>query len=185
MNHNKETQELINRYLDEGLMLYGLGDFKKAVEKWREILKIEPDNAQARDYIFSAGFPIEEEDNKLKKIKELINNKKFEESYELAKSLCQGEPENKEAKEFFNISKDSLTEKYRRIFKDTSVIPFMKIELTDLMNYSLTQEDGFVISLIDGKVTLQEIIDTSGLNDFECKRVISKLEDLGIIALKG
>ncbi len=185
MNHNKEAQELINRYLDEGLVLYGLGDFAKAVQKWREILKIDPDNAQAKDYILSAGFPIEEEDNKLKKIKELINNKKFEESYELARALCQDEPDNKEAKELLNICRDSLTEKFSRIFKDSNLIPFMKIELTDLMNYSLTQEDGFVISLIDGKVTLQEIIDTSGLNDFECKRVISKLQNLGIIALKG
>lgn len=184
MSRNKETEMLINRYLDEGLVLYGLGEFKKAVEKWREILKIEPDNAQARDYIISAGFPIEEEDNRLKKIKELINDKKFEESYELAKSLYQDEPENKEARELFNISQDSLTERFRRIFKNPDAIPFVKIELTDLMNYTLTQQDGFVISLIDGKCTLQEIIDTSGLNDFECKRVISKLSNLGIIALK-
>lgn len=184
MSHEKEEQELINRYLDEGLVLYGLGDFKKAVEKWREILKIDPDNAQAKDYILSAGFPLEEDD-KLKKIKELINKKRFEESYELVRVLCEAEPDNKEAQELFNISKDSLTEKFARIFKDSNLIPIMKIELTDLMNYSLTQEDGFVISLIDGKVTLQEIIDTSGLSDFECKRVISKLQNLGIIALKG
>ncbi len=181
MNHDKETKELIDRYLDEGLVLYGLGEFKKAVEKWRKVIAIDPDNVQAKDYILSAGFPVEEEDRRLTKIKELINEKNFEESYDIAKSLCNDEPDNMEAKKLFDISKDSLTEKYTRLFKDTSVIPTMKIELTELMNYSLTQEDGFVISLIDGKVTLQEIIDTSGLNDFECKRILSKLRNMGII----
>jgi tetratricopeptide (TPR) repeat protein len=182
---NKDTLDYINKCLDEGLVFYGLGDFKKAVEKWREILKIAPDNAQARDYILSAGFPIEEEENKLNEIKKLINEKKFEESYELAKLLCHEKPEDEEAKKLFNISRESLMEKFTRIFKNTGVIPFLKIEMTELMNYSLTQEDGFIISLIDGKSTLQEVIDASGLNDFDCKRILSRLLELKIIGFKN
>lgn len=180
----EKNTELIKKILDEGLVLYGLGEFKKAVEKWREILKLDPENEQARDYIISAGFPLEEEDNKLQKIKELINGKKFEESYEIARVLCKDEPDNKEAEELFNIIKDSLKEKFTRVFKNPSAVPFLKIELTELLNYALTQEDGFIISLIDGRTTVQEIIDSSGLNEFECKRILSKLKSEGIIELK-
>jgi tetratricopeptide (TPR) repeat protein len=184
MSHEKETRELIEKYLDEGLVLYGLGEFKKAVEKWRAVLKLDPDNTQAKDYITSAGFSIEEEDNKLQKLKQLINEKKFEESYDLAKSICEEEPDNEDAQNLFSIVKDSLTERYTRTFKNNNIIPVMKIDLTDLMHYSLTQQDGFIISLLDGKTTLQEIIDTSGLTDFDCKRIISKLKNLGIIEFK-
>lgn len=185
MKLDKEAQELINRYLDEGLVLYGLGEFKKAVEKWRQILKIDPDNEQAKDYIISAGYSVEEEDNTLQKIKELINERKFEEAYDLAKPYIDVEPENTELKHYMEILNDSLNEKYNRTFKNLKAIPKMKVDLTDLLNYSLTQQDGFVISLIDGKSTIQEIIDTSGINAFDCKRILSKLMTLGIIEINN
>jgi len=57
MDSNSE----VNKYLEEGLNFYGLGKFKQAIECWKKVLEIDPDNSLAKDYIESAGGTVDRE----------------------------------------------------------------------------------------------------------------------------
>jgi tetratricopeptide (TPR) repeat protein len=49
------NEEVVARLLREGLNHYGTGDVRQAVQCWRDVLAIEPDHEEARDYLETAG----------------------------------------------------------------------------------------------------------------------------------
>ncbi|UCE85462.1 MAG: hypothetical protein JSU66_14140 [Deltaproteobacteria bacterium] len=50
------NSEEIDRLLREGLNHYGTGDTAEAARCWRAVLELEPDQAEARDYLETAGM---------------------------------------------------------------------------------------------------------------------------------
>ncbi len=61
----------ITNILNEGVEIYKTGRVEEAIKKWEEVLKIEPNNSQARTYIESAR----------QKLKGLLEKKEQEELY--------------------------------------------------------------------------------------------------------
>ena len=49
----------VEEMLEEGLTLFGLNQVEKAVECWRQVLAVMPDEPRAMDYLDSAGFPVD------------------------------------------------------------------------------------------------------------------------------
>ncbi len=61
MPHHQRTDAsaYIEEMLQEGLTLFGLNQVDKAVECWRQVLAVMPDEPRAMDYLDSAGFPVD------------------------------------------------------------------------------------------------------------------------------
>jgi len=175
---------LIKKYFDEGLVLYGVGKFEEAVKIWREILKLDPGNSQAVDYIQSAGFSPEQTDNPIEEARRLLDQKQPEEAYGIASNILRKDPSDTEAKILLEVIEKSMAELYKNIFSDTKKIPSLEVDFSELLNYPLEKNDGFLLSLIDGKTSVQDIIDVSGMQEFDVLRIVSKLQRLEIISIK-
>jgi hypothetical protein len=50
----ESKEDKIERLMREGLNHYGMGAVKEALRSWREVLKLNPDHAEARDFVATA-----------------------------------------------------------------------------------------------------------------------------------
>ena len=50
----ESKEDKIERLMREGLNHYGMGAVGEAVRSWREVLKLDPDHAEARDFVATA-----------------------------------------------------------------------------------------------------------------------------------
>jgi hypothetical protein len=64
-------------------------------------------------------------------------------------------------------------------------VPWMVITYDQVQRLPLDSRAGFVISLIDGKCTVEMILDISGMPEDETLDILRALEQLGAIELRG
>ncbi len=199
-----ERQQKINKFLEEGLNYYGLGKFPEAIDSWRKVLALDPDNSVARDYIESAGGETTEQSEArrpsppvhvppvptaqvdigslIREAKSQIQTGSYEEAMDLLEQVLDVEPDNIEAQSFYEMSKGKQLKNYIREAGDISEVPTLAKGPGELMSYNLTKETGFILSLIDGNTTLDDIISLSGMDRFSAYRNIVILKRMGIIS---
>ena len=68
----------------------------------------------------------------------------------------------------------------KRVFITTPKLLKTRSELTDA---PIDHRDAFVISLIDGKMSFQVLVDISGMPEAEVTRILERLARLGIVSL--
>jgi len=191
-----------NKYLEEGLNLYGLGMFAEAIEKWKKVLEIDPDNSAARDYIESAGgdaksvphsaeLPQQEPpafadsdtaESFLREARGLAQSGKYEAALELLEKSLEADPDNMETHSLYEMVKGKQLKNYIKEAGQPGRIPVLLKRPQELLKFNLTKEAGFIISLIDGQVTLDDIVSLSGMDKFSTYSNLVKLKRLGVIS---
>lgn len=58
-HEHTDAPALVEELLQEGLTLFGLNQVSKAVDCWRQVLALMPNEPRALDYLDSAGFPVD------------------------------------------------------------------------------------------------------------------------------
>jgi len=189
-----------NKFLEEGLNLYGLGKFTEAIEKWKRVLEIDPDNSAARDYIESAGGDVTSvpqpaetpqpppfadtstAESFLREAKEFAQSGKYEAALELLEKSLEADPDNMETHSFYEMVRGKQLKNYIKEAGQPERIPILLKRTEELMRFNLTKEAGFILSLIDGHVTLDDIVSLSGMDKFSTYSNIVKLKRLGVIS---
>jgi tetratricopeptide (TPR) repeat protein len=195
------NQEEIEKLLQDGLTLYGYGKTEDAVTIWRKVLELDPNNQQAIDYIGSAGFSTESpvisppsvevpksdfksaEFVNMNYIRELLKSRRYELAYEFLERLYEKVyHSNKQLMAYLSIVKAQLIKLYYNELYSFKKIPKLNINEQDLIKYNLDKTDGYVVSMIDGYSTVEEIFQTiNNIDRFETMRRFYKLTKLGII----
>lgn len=195
------NEEEIERLLQDGLTLYGYGKVEEAVAVWRKVLELEPQNRRAIDYIETAGYspespgvtPASPEPVKLEQqstefinlnyIRELLKSRRFELAYEFLNKLYEKHyPSNKLITAYLAIVKAQMIKLYYEELYSFSGIPKLNINEQELVRYNLDKADGYLISMIDGYSTLEEIFQMiSTMDRFETIKRFYKLKKLGVI----
>ncbi len=195
------NQEEIEKLLQDGLTLYGYGKTEDAVTLWRKVLELEPGNQKAIDYIESAGYSIESpgisppsievpksdlksaEFVNMNYIRELLKSRRYELAYEFLERLYDKVyHSNKQLVAYLSIVKAQLIKLYYRELYGFKKIPKLNINEQDLIKYNLDKTDGYVVSMIDGYSTVEEIFQTiNNIDRFETMRRFYKLTKLGIV----
>jgi len=189
-----------NKFLEEGLNLYGLGKFSEAIEKWKKVLEIDPDNSAARDYIESAGGDVNSvpqpaetpqplpfadtsiAESFLREAKEFAQSGKYEAALELLEKSLELDPDNMETHSLYEMVKGKQLKNYINEAGQPGRIPVLLKRTEELLKFNLTKEAGFILSLIDGQVTLDDIVSLSGMDKFSTYRNLVKLKRLGVIS---
>lgn len=199
------NQYEIEKLLQDGLALYGYGKVEQAVALWKKVLELDPNNKQALDYINSSGFTIDQKttseslfkDNGIDKVndkgdsefvnlnylRELLKSRRYELAYEFLGKLYEKQyPLNKHIIGYLAIVKAQLIKIYYNELQSFKGIPRLNISDQDLVRYNLDKTDGYVISMIDGYSTVEQILDTiSSIDRFETIKRFYKLKKLGVI----
>jgi tetratricopeptide (TPR) repeat protein len=189
MTESKEA--LIARLMEEGLHHYGEGRMDQAAGCWREVLRLEPGHPEAEDYLRTAGFDDSEielslasgegDASLLADALELFRKGEVQESLELFETLARENPRRMEIQGYFELVRSHLYKYFHERVADPSRVLKVKIAPEEMMRFNLPANAGFVLSMVDGRTSVNEILALSGMDPFDAVRVVSKLLEAGIV----
>jgi tetratricopeptide (TPR) repeat protein len=181
----------ISHLMEEGLRHYGEGRTDRAVACWREVLRLDPAHPGAQDYLGTAGFDTgeielfeasgEEDTSLVVDALELFRKGDAQESLELFETLARENPERMEIQGYFELVRSHLFGYYRERIADASRVLKIKITPKEIMRFNLPANAGFLLSMVDGNTSVNEILALSGMDPFDAIRLVSNLLEAGIV----
>ncbi len=190
MSESREDQ--IERLLAEGLDLYGLDEVSSAFVAWKKVLELDPGNAQALDYIKSADrrrFPRDEPKpasagSPLERARGLMSEGQDEQALTLLCEVSRTASIGLDGHALVELLRGVLNREYRSRIGDLSQVPVLQTDSTELTQLDLPTNAGFLISMLDGATSLEDVISVSGMDAFEALRTVTGLLDAGIVELE-
>jgi tetratricopeptide (TPR) repeat protein len=193
MTESKEEQ--ISHLMEEGLCHYGEGRMDQAAACWREVLRLEPAHPGAQDFLGTAGFDTGEielfeasgegDASLLADALELFRKGEARESLELLETLARENPRRIGIQGYFELVRSHLFEHYRERIADASRVLKLKITPEEIMKFNLPANAGFVLSMVDGNTSVNEILALSGMDPFEAIRMVNNLLEAGIVEVNS
>ena len=107
----------------------------------------------------------------------------FTGAHEIAESILADDPNNAEALRFRESCRDILTQMYSARLGSTSQIPRIAIPTEELQWLSLDHRAGFLLSCVDGRSSVEEILDVSGMAHLDALRILYTLLQQQIIEM--
>ncbi len=103
----------------------------------------------------------------------------------LAESLLETDPEHDEAVRYAESCREVLTQMYSARLGPLDQIAKVAIPSDQIRWLSLDHRSGFLLSLVDGASSVDEILDVSGMSRLDALRIMYTLLEQRIIALEG
>jgi tetratricopeptide (TPR) repeat protein len=189
-----DTHQKSEALMREGLDHYAMGDDARAIACWRQVLDLDPDHAEAQDYLRTAtddGGAVESpppasaaapaESALLPAALELLGSGETAEALELLETLEREDPSDLAVQGPIELARAELLERYRDRLCDGIAVPQLRMPQEELVRFNLPADAGFVLSNIDGSNAVNDLVEVSGLNPFEVLRTCCRLIDAGII----
>lgn len=182
------TAEQVSQLLQKGLEFYGAGDVARAFLTWREVLDVDPGNAEALDYMRDADRRTRPRGNEasrrplLDDARRMLHDGNPEEALELLTSA----PGNRtlETEAMIELLRAHLFGHYRDALGDLSGVPRVaSVSAANLQSRNLPPSAGFLLSMIDGMTPLSDLISVSGMDRFEALRSVFRMREAGILEL--
>ena len=166
-----ETLQKIEDLMREGLDHYAMGDDARAIGCWQQVLELDPDHAEAQDYLRTAtddGSAVESsaaageaapaESSLLPAALDLLGSGETAEALELLETLEREDPANLAVQGPIELARAELLERYRERLCDGIAVPQLRIPLEELVKFNLPADAGFVLSNIDGSNAVNDLV---------------------------
>jgi hypothetical protein len=115
---------------------------------------------------------------------ELMKAQKYQEAISVFQEVLQLDPQNAWADEQIEAAERSLCQELYKNSIPSSKIPCFLVPESALTSYTLTHQEGFVVSRINGAWDVKSIVMLSPLRELEVLQILEKLIRLELIALK-
>ena len=195
----------VQELLERGLYYYGLGEVGKALQMWHEVLALDPDNKEAREYIeIETGRPADQEAAQAAQEIIELSDEVDEESPELPAELPPGtdqfftgqealhserwfeaeqaflaahqlDPTNPLYWAHVELTRAQVVKEAREKFGDLGRAPRLRKSLKEMAAMPFTQEEGFILSLINGEISFEDIIAISPVPRYITYRTLLRL----------
>ncbi len=190
----ESTQEAIQRLLAEGLEHYGTGQVSQAVRLWRQVLALDPENAEAREYLetaedeagdapnagsAAAAAPADATATLLEEAQARLRADDAETALELFETVAERDSERLEVHGYVDMVRSRLLKQYRERLGNG--LPSLKLTPEQLMKYNLPADAGFLLAMIDGHTPVNDLISLSGMDEFRVLRNLAQMLDAGIV----
>ena len=171
------------RLLAEGLELFGLDRVDEAVARWREVLALDPGHGEARDYLESAGYRAESETDLGRVAEALALAARGEAEAALAalEDVTRRTPADLEAQAALDLLRARLHVQYRQ--RLAAGCPRPRLAPEQWLGFDLPPEAGFLLSMLDGRTRVEELMTVAGLDPFEVLRWLTRLEQEGLVEI--
>lgn len=103
----------------------------------------------------------------------------------VAESLLEGDPNHEEALRYAESCREVLTQMYSARLGPLDQIATVAIPSDQIRWLSLDHRAGFLLSLVDGVSSIDEILDISGMTRLDALRIMYTLLEQRIVALEG
>jgi tetratricopeptide (TPR) repeat protein len=194
----ESNEQKIARLMAEGLDLYGQDQIERAVACWRAVLKLAPHHEVARDYLEVAGFGVDAAAGRrpasaapplapqlLGEALALVERGADTEALELLESAVREAPGHLEAQATLELVRAHLYQRQRVRTKGGAGVLRVKLGPQEILRFNLPPNAGFVLSMIDGHTSADELVALTSMDPFEALHTIGKLMDAGIVEVRA
>jgi hypothetical protein len=101
----------------------------------------------------------------------------------VAESLLDADPDNEDAKRYAQSCREVLTQMYAARIGPMGQVATVAVPPEQIIWLSLDHRAGFLLSLVDGVSSIEEILDISGMNRLDALRIMYTLVQQNVIAL--
>jgi hypothetical protein len=115
---------------------------------------------------------------------ELMQSHRFQEAIQAFQEVLSLDPQNAWASEQIEKAEQAICQDLYQTSIPAGKIPYFLIPESTLKRYSLTHEEGFVASRINGTWNVKSIVMLSPLRELEILQVLDKLRKMELIDLK-
>jgi len=105
----------------------------------------------------------------------------FTAALRLAELILGNDPDNSHASETARVCREKLVQLYLSRLGALSRAPSRAVKGADVRWLGLDHREGFVLSHVDGRSTIEEIVDVSGMPRIEVLKTLVQLLDVGAI----
>lgn len=184
----ESREQRIARLLQEGLDHYGEGRVGEAERCWGEVLFLDPENAEARDYLGtleedgeSGASPPAGPGDLVDDALELMRQGHLEAALELFETAGRREGGRLEVQGYVDMVRSKLLSRYRERVGGMEAVPRCQLNDAELLKFNLPATAGFLLSLVDGHTSVNDLVSLSGLDPFDTLRTLSGLLEAGIL----
>ena len=180
---SESSAERVARLLAEGLEHFGQDRVEQAVSCWRRVLELDPTHGEARDYLESAGISLATAGDGRARLAAALARAEAgapEEALAQLVELTAGAPDELEAQAALDLVRAGLYLEHRRRLAGAAR-PRLCVDAEQLMRLDLAPEAGFLLSLLDGRTRVEELVTVSGLDPFDVLHLLIRLEQRGIV----
>lgn len=193
----ESNEQKIARLMAEGLDLYGQDQIERAVACWRAVLKLAPHHEVARDYLEVAGYGVDGPELKrpsagaaplapqlLGEALALVERGADGEALDLLESGVRETPGHLESQATLELLRAHLHQRQRVRTKGGAGVLRVKLGPQEILRFNLPPNAGFVLSMIDGHTSADELVALTSMDPFEALHTIGKLMDAGIVEVR-
>jgi len=101
----------------------------------------------------------------------------------VAETILRANPDDLEAERYAQSCRDVLLQMYSERVGSLEKVPSVAIPSDQIRWLSLDHRSGFMLSLMDGKSTLEEILDISGMPRLDALRIVHTLLEQRVISV--
>jgi hypothetical protein len=185
------NEQRIARLMAEGLDAYGQDLIDRAVACWRAVLKLDPHHEVARDYLEAAGFEPQAPAQPAaraalaREARSVLDKSGDAEALDLLEAATREAPADLEAQAALDLVRASLYRKHRLRTKDGSGVPRVKLGPQEILKFNLPAYAGFVLSMVDGHTSVDELVALTNMDPFEALHMLGKLMDNGLVEVRA
>jgi len=174
--------------LQQGLEFYGAGEFSRAFLTWSEVLELDPGNEEALDYLRDADRRAKPRGGALDGVRRslvdearsLLRSENAEAALELL--VNAGTKGRLDFEAMIELLRAFMFAEYQAEYGGLSRVPQLVAGAeTELRGRNLPANAGFMLSMIDGQMSIGDLLSVSGMDRFEAMRTISRMFGAGIL----
>jgi hypothetical protein len=188
--------ERIERLLREGLDLYGMDEVSSAIMAWEQVVELDPSHQEAIDYIRTADrrkTPRPPKKNKLaaaesavlREAHQLMHGGDFSAALDLLRSAAGPGFSSIQFEATVDLLRSRLFQLHRDRIGDLGSTPVVVSDGESLTRYNLPTDAGFLLSMVDGMTTVEDLISVAGMDAFEALHTLCALLDVGIVEMRS
>lgn len=114
---------------------------------------------------------------------QLLRSNDFEGALDLYQRAALLDPERIELEGYVDLLRSRLVKSYRERIGDAGRVPKLLVPLDQITRFTLPADAGFVLSMIDGRISFEELISVTSMGPFEALRILAGLLDAGIVGV--
>ncbi len=134
--------------------------------------------------VLSQPVPTEDPDTLFNKGAMLMEERKYQEAIAVFQDVLRMNPQHAQADEQIDLAEKAICQEYYRHSIPSHKVPYFVVPESTLTRFSLTHQEGFVASRINGTWDVKSIVMLSPLREIEILQVLDKLIKMELIALK-
>jgi len=192
---DEAKREEIEQLLAQGLDYYGEDDVANAILTWERVLAIDPENAEANDYIKAADRRSKPRPKRssgtpgaahmrlvLEDVRRMLADGHVREAYE---ALSGGERREGKLDLAWEATLDlARSRRYAEVrgrLGSLASVPRLAANDADLRTFNLPPNAGFLLSMIDGATPMADLISVSGMDAFDVLHTLEGLVAAGLV----